>query len=55
MYESKAMQEIREIRNENSQRRLSQTPNERAQEAKDTLDWFAKAIGKPIRFANQDA
>ena len=49
MKESTAMLEIRKIRNENSLRRLSQTPDERAQESKETMDWFIKAIGKPVQ------
>ena len=49
MRESAAMLEIRQIRDENSLRRLSQTSDEREQESKRTMEWFIKAIGKPIR------
>ena len=46
MKESTAMQEIRKIRDENSLRRLSQSPEEREQEAKKTLDWFIAEMAK---------
>jgi predicted RNase H-like HicB family nuclease len=49
--ESEAMLEIRKIRDENSLRRLSQTPEERAREKRESMDWFIKAIGKPVKFA----
>jgi hypothetical protein len=48
MKTSAAMDEIRKIRDENSLRYLSQTPEERARESKETMDWFIKAMGKPI-------
>jgi len=48
MRESVAMTEIRKIRDENSLRRLSQTPEEREREAKKTMEWFLKEIGKPV-------
>ena len=46
---STAMVEIRKIRDENSLRHLSQTPEERKQELKESLDWFVKAMGKPVK------
>ncbi|MCL2089278.1 MAG: hypothetical protein FWH14_07320 [Oscillospiraceae bacterium] len=46
MKTSAAMNEIRKIRDENSLRHLSQTPAERKQELKKSLDWFIKEIGK---------
>ena len=46
---SAAMDEIRKIRDENSLRRLSQTPEERKQELKESLDWFIEAMGKPVK------
>ena len=49
MKTSKAMLEIRKIRDENSLRYLSQTPDERERESKKTREWFIKAIGKPIK------
>ena len=48
MKTSAAMTEIRKIRDENSQKYLSQTPEERKSEAKKTMEWFMKEIGKPI-------
>ena len=54
MSESIAMLEIRKIRYENSLRRLSQTPEEREQEAKKTLEWFLKAIDKPVRIVTNN-
>jgi hypothetical protein len=53
MKESAAMLEIRKIRDENSLRRLSQTPEERKQEAKKTMDWFLNAIGKPVNIVTK--
>jgi hypothetical protein len=55
MNESAAMLEIRKIRDENSLRRLSQTADERARESKETMDWFIKAIGKPVRVVKQES
>ena len=49
MRTSTAMDEIRKIRDENSLRHLSQTPEERKQELKESMDWFIKAMGKPIK------
>ena len=46
---STAMDEIRKIRDKNSLRHLSQTPEERRQELKESLDWFAEAMGKPVK------
>ena len=49
MQTSKAMDEIRKIRDENSRRHLSQTPMEFSKEMKDSVNWFIEAIGKPIK------
>jgi hypothetical protein len=54
MKESAAMTEIHKIRDENSLRRLSQTADERTREAKETLDWFMQAIGKPIQIIKHE-
>ena len=51
MKESAAMLEIRKIRDENSLRHLSQTPEEYAKEMQESFDWFMKAIGKPVKIA----
>ena len=48
MGESKAMLLVRKIRDENSLRRLSQSSEERKREAKKTMEWFLKEIGKPV-------
>ena len=53
MKTSEAMLEIRKIRDENSRRYLSQTPDELKREAKETMEWFVKAIGKPIKIVAQ--
>lgn len=47
MKTSAAMDEIRKIRDENSLRHLTQTPAERTQELKESLEWFLAAMGKP--------
>ena len=49
MQTSKAMDEIRKIRDENSLRHLSQTPEEFSKEMNDSVSWFIKALGKPIK------
>jgi len=51
MKTSAAMDEIRKIRDANSLRRLSQTPEERRQELKRSMDWFVEAMGKPVKIA----
>ena len=48
MKTSAAMTEIRKIRNENSQKYLSQSPEERKRQADKTLNWFLTVIGKPV-------
>jgi len=45
---SVAMDEIRKIRDENSLKYLSQTSEERERERQKSLEWFVKAIGKPV-------
>ena len=56
MKESAAMLEIRKIRDENSLRRLSQTPEESAREAKKTMDWFVGEMakrGKEVKYVTK--
>jgi hypothetical protein len=48
MRTSAAMDEIRRIRNANSIKHLSQSPDERKQELQKSMDWFAASLGKPI-------
>ena len=55
MKESVAMLEIRKIRDENSLRRLSQTPEERKKELDATTEWFIKRIGKDIKIVDLNA
>jgi hypothetical protein len=52
MSTSVEMVELRKIRDANSLRYLSQTPEEREVESKKTMEWFVKAIGKPIQVVN---
>ena len=54
MKTSIAMDEIRKIRDENSIRRLSQTPEERKRELDESVKWFAAAIGKPVTIVTKD-
>jgi hypothetical protein len=49
MKTSKAMDEIRKIRDENSLRHLSQTPEEFSKEMEESVNWFIKALGKPVK------
>jgi hypothetical protein len=42
------MDDIRKIRDENSLKYLSQSSEERKRESQKSLEWFVKAIGKPI-------
>ena len=53
MQTSKTMDEIRKIRDENSLRHLSQTPEEFSKEMNDSVNWFVKALGKPIRIVEK--
>ncbi len=48
MKNSNVMDEIRTIRNANSLKRLSQSPVEREQEIKKSMEWFISALGKPV-------
>jgi hypothetical protein len=43
------MQELWKIKEELSLRYLSQTPEERERDARVTIDWFEKELGKPIK------
>ena len=49
-----AMLEIRKIRDENSQRRISQPWEETKKELDESLNWFLKAIGKPVTIVKPD-
>ena len=49
MQTSIAMDEIRKIRDANSLRHLSQTSEEFSKEMKESVDWFIKALGKPVK------
>jgi len=49
MQTSKAMEEIRKIRDENSLRHLSQTPEEFSQEMKESVAWFVEALAKQVK------
>ena len=49
MKTSKAMDEIRKIRDENSLRHLNMTNEEISKEMKESVDWFIKALGKPVK------
>ena len=46
---STAMDEIRRIRDANSLRHLSQTPEEYKKEMQESLNWFTQALGKPVK------
>ena len=48
MKTSVAMEEIRKIRDENSLRRLLQTPEERKRDLDHSLQWFIAAMEKPV-------
>jgi hypothetical protein len=48
MKTSVCMDEIRKIRDENSERHLKMTADERKQEEKEVLEWFAKVSKKPL-------
>ena len=49
MQTSKVMDDLRKIRDTNSLRHLSQTPEEFTQEMKNSVSWFIKALGKPVK------
>ena len=46
---STAMTEIRNIRDENSERHLNMSPEERKKEAEEILVWFSKVSKKPLK------
>jgi hypothetical protein len=46
------MDEIRKIRDENSERHLRMTSDERKREEKEVLEWFARLSGKPLILAS---
>jgi hypothetical protein len=48
-----AMDDIRKIRDENSRKYLTQSPEERKRENQKSLEWFIKAIGKPVEIAGK--
>jgi len=49
MQTSKVMDELRKIRDENSLRHLSQTPEEFSKEMSDSVSWFVNALKKTIK------
>jgi len=49
MSTSVAMDEIQKIKDANSLRYLSQTPEEFKREMRESREWFIKAIGKPVK------
>ena len=49
MQTSKVMNDLRKIRDENSLRHLSQTPEEFSQEMRESVSWFINALGKPVK------
>ena len=49
MKTSIAMDEIQRIKDANSLRYLSQTPEEHKKEMQESLEWFIKALGKPVK------
>ena len=51
MKTSIAMDEIRKIRDENSLRHLKMTSEELSKEMEESIEWFAKALGKPVKMA----
>ena len=53
MKTSIVMDELRKIRDENSLRHLSQTPEEFSTEMKESVDWFIKALGKPVQIVGK--
>ena len=48
MRDSIVLDELRKIRDANSLRHLSQMPEENSKELRDALEWYVKAIGKPV-------
>lgn len=46
MSESKAMLEIRKIRDENSERHMKMTPEELKKELDETMKWFEERMAK---------
>ncbi|MCL1863438.1 MAG: hypothetical protein FWF78_07725 [Defluviitaleaceae bacterium] len=53
MKTSIAMDDIRKIRDENSLKYLSQSSEEREREREKSLEWFIKAIGKPVEIVGK--
>ena len=49
MKTSIAMDEIQKIKDANSLRHLSQTPEEYRKEMRESLDWFVKVMDKPVK------
>jgi len=46
------MEDIRRLRNYNSERHLKMTESERLVETKKATEWFIKEMGKPITVLN---
>ncbi|MCL2528578.1 MAG: hypothetical protein FWE42_09200 [Defluviitaleaceae bacterium] len=53
MQTSKVMDELRKIREENSHRHISQTPEEFSKEMNASISWFIEALGKPIKIVDK--
>ena len=53
MKTSIVMDDIRKIRDENSLKYLSQSPEERETDRQKSLEWFIEAIGKPIEIVGK--
>ena len=49
---SESMTEIRKIRDENSQRRLDMTKDERRKESEQALAWLSEKLNKPLKVVN---
>jgi hypothetical protein len=46
---SESMTEIRKIRDENSQRRLGMTKEERLKESEQALAWLSEELNRPLK------
>ena len=53
MKTSRAMDDIRKIRDEISLKYLSQSSEERESDRQKSLEWFIKVIGKPIEIVGK--
>lgn len=53
MKTSTSMIEIRKIRDENSERHLNMTLDERKNETQEVMRWFTQVSKKPIKYAKR--